>query len=186
MEPGQDLVAAGYAGLDATIRIAKANREELLERFSGGYLDRIIGQKEFVKMTAESFGYARWEPYGASECEPALEGGILTALWNLSGAYELGIQFSLRRIPIRQETIETCEFYGLNPYRIRSGGCAIFAAGNGGDLVEALGAKGIPAAVIGKVTGGIKRLVCQGESIGFLERPAEDEIYKVLSHDIEQ
>lgn len=179
-------MAAGYAGLDATIRIAKANREELLERFSKTYIDRITEQKDFVNIMAGSFGYYKWKPFGVTECEPEGEGGILTALWNLSGAYGLGIQFSLRKIPIKQETVEICEIYGLNPYRLMSGRCAVFAALNGGYLIGALRSEGIPAAVIGEVTDSKKRLILQKEGIGFLERPAEDEIYKVLSHDLEK
>lgn len=48
------------------------------------------------------------------------EGGILAALWNISGAYEQGISFSLLKIPVSQEIIEVCELFDLNPYRLRS------------------------------------------------------------------
>lgn len=91
-----------------------------------------------------------------------------------------GIRFSLRKIPIKQETIEICERYDLNPYRLFSTGCLIFTADNGGDLVNAFGKQGMEAAVIGKVTDGIKRIIDHGETIGFLDRPTEDEIYKIL------
>ncbi len=48
------------------------------------------------------------------------EGGILTAIWNLTGAYETGVEFYLRQIPMRQETVEVCERLELNPYRLYS------------------------------------------------------------------
>jgi len=75
---------------------------------------------------------------------------------------------------------EICERYDLNPYRLFSTGCLLFSADNGGDLVHALKEQGIHAAVIGKVTGGIKRIIDHGESVGYLDRPSEDELYKVL------
>ena len=117
---------------------------------------------------------------GATEGEPAGEGVILSALWNLSGAYMTGIEFSLRQIPVKQETIEVCERYDLNPYRLYSDGCLLFVTDNGGEMVLALEREGIHAAVIGRVTEGIGRIIRHGESSGYLDRPAEDEIHKVL------
>lgn len=176
MEAGQDLVAAGFAGCQGAAVIAAARKEELLSRFSGIYLEQAIGA--FSGELPRDFQY--WEHLGAAEYEPAGEGGILTALWNLSGAYGLGIEFSLRKIPLRQDTVEICEEYGLNPYRLLSGGCAVLASANGGRLAERLQEAGIPAAVIGRVKRGIAREILTGEGTGYLERPQEDELKKVL------
>ena len=41
MRPGQNLVVAGYAGYAGTIAIVRQKREELLQWFTKGYLDRI-------------------------------------------------------------------------------------------------------------------------------------------------
>lgn len=176
MRPGQDLVVAGYAGLAGTVEIVKQKREELCSWFREGYLDRIVESEDGIR----TGNLEQWKAFGATEWEPAGEGGILTALWNLSGAYRTGIEFSLRQIPVKQETIEICERYDLNPYRLYSKGCLLLAAENGGELVRLLKKEGIHAAVIGRVTEGIGRLIDHGESTGFLERPAEDEIHKVL------
>lgn len=176
MKPGQNLVVAGWAGLAGTVRIAEQKREELCAWFRESYLDRIVESEDGI-MTGN---LERWKSFGATEWEPAGEGGILTALWNLSGAYRTGIEFSLRQIPVKQETIEICERYDLNPYRLYSEGCTLLAAENGGELVYRLEKEGIPAAVIGRVTTGIGRVIDHGESTGFLDRPTEDEIHKVL------
>ena len=177
VRPGQDLVVAGYAGLSGTVETVKNKREELYQWFSRDYVDRIL---DSGNMELEG-DLEKWKEFGASECEPAGEGGILKALWDLSGAYMTGIRFSLLEIPVKQETIEICERYDLNPYRLFSTGCLLFSADNGGDLVHALKEQGIHAAVIGKVMGGIKRIIDHGESVGYLYRPSEDELYKVLS-----
>lgn len=182
LRPGQDLVVAGYAGLWGTVETVKNKKEELCQWFSGDYVDRILENKDIVPEA----DLEKWKRFGAAECEPAGEGGILKALWDLSGAYMTGIRFSLRKIPVKQETIEICERYDLNPYRLFSKGCLLFSADNGGDLVQALKERGIHAAVIGKVTGGIKRIIDQGEGIGYLDRPSEDELYKVLSNNKER
>ena len=78
-----------------------------------------------------------------------------------------------------QETIEICELFDLNPYRLSSGECLLMAVENGGDAVKILSEAGIPSAVIGKVEKGIARKMVGIGTTGFLERPAPDEIYKL-------
>ena len=177
MEPGQNLVVAGYAGYAGTVEIVRQKHGELLTWFTESYLDRIMENEDGTL----SGNLERWKAFGATECEPAGEGGILSALWNLSGAYMTGIEFSLRQIPVKQETIEVCERYNLNPYRLYSDGCLLFVTDNGGEMVLSLEREGLHAAVIGRVTEGIGRIIRQGERTGYLDRPAADEIHKVLS-----
>lgn len=176
MRPGQDLVVAGYAGLAGTVILARMQRASLKRWFTGDYLDMIISHEDM----AWNGNLEYWKSFGATECEPAGEGGILTALWNLSGAYETGIEFSLRRIPVKQETIEVCERLELNPYRLYSKGCCLLAADNGGQMVEALSREGIFARVIGKVNRGIAREIMSAEGHGYLDRPQPDEMKKVV------
>jgi hydrogenase maturation factor len=175
LRPGQDLVIAGYAGLSGTIEIVKEKKDELLPWFSKEYINTILEMEAIVNQKYPE----SWKQYGAAEWEPAGKGGIFKTLWDLSGAYLTGIRFSLRKIPVKQETIEICERYDLNPYRLFSNGCVLLAAEHGGDLADALKHQGIDAVVIGKVTNGIKRIIDHGETIGYLDRPTEDEIYKI-------
>jgi len=70
-------------------------------------------------------------------------------------------------------------FFDLNPYRLASGECLLMAVENGGDAVRILSEAGIPSAVIGKVEKGIARKMTGIGTTGFLERPAQDEIYKI-------
>ena len=175
LQAGQDLVVAGYAGLAGTVKLAKAKEEELSRWFSNGYMEEIAGCSRYLLREENGF----WRDCGAAEWEPAGEGGILTAIWNLTGAYETGVEFYLRQIPIRQETVEVCERLELNPYRLYSQGCVLLTADNGGQLVRALAAKNIPAQVMGRVNKGIAREMIVQEGRGFLERPQPDEITKV-------
>lgn len=177
VKPGQDLVAAGYAGLAGTLKIASEKEGELHQWFSSQYISQILAGELLLPVKDGEF----FVNLGATEWEPVLEGGILKALWDLSGAYMTGIRFDLHKIPVRQETIEVCERYDLNPYRLFSEGCFLLAADNGGDLVSALIEHGITAAVIGKVTDGIKRIIVHEDGNGYLDRPTEDELYKVLT-----
>lgn len=179
MKPGQELVAAGYAGMEGARRIALVREKELLGWFSQDYVRQIQEKETFII----GDNLTPWREYGAAEWEEAGEGGIFTALWNLSGAYMLGFEVDLCEIPVGQETIEVCERYELNPYRLYSGNCAVAAADNGGRLARRLAGEGIPAAVIGVVREDIRREICYGRVKGFLERPRQDELYKVLKQE---
>ena len=91
----------------------------------------------------------------------------------------------LKQIPVRQETIEICEFFSLNPYQLFSTATLLAAVPDGARTVRELAAEHIPAAVIGRVTEGIaRRMFHGGQEAGFLERPQPDEIEKVIKRKI--
>lgn len=176
MEAGEDLVAAGYIGETGAAAIARMKEQELLSWYTEDYIKKI----QTADRRLEEMSRQDWEALGATEYEMAGEGGIFTALWTLSGTYQKGLSVELREIPVRQSTIEICERYNLNPYRLWSGGCAVLAAENGGRLVRRMKELGIDGAVIGYVRNGAeKEILCGGEK-GCLERPRPDEIYRVL------
>lgn len=175
MEPGEDLVVAGYMGQAGTKELARAFRQSL-SWFSESYL-REIEEEAAPEVTPH---LSEWRNMGVTAAEPAGEGGILKAIWDLSGRYRAGIVFWLKDIPVRQSTIEICERCGCNPYRLFSGNCLVMAAENGGRIVRACREAGIPAAVIGRVKEGIAREIRHGEETGYLGRPVEDELHRVL------
>ena len=177
--PGQDLVIAGVIAKEGAKAALKQKREVLESRFCGAFLRKLEESlEEKLNLNPEVL-----LSLGATEWEEVKEGGILAALWNLSGAYEQGISFSLLKIPVRQEIIEVCELLDLNPYRLRSGECMLIAADHGGNLVYGLEAMGIRAAVIGRVEPGISRKMTGAGGTGFLERPQPDEILKITEED---
>lgn len=177
MMAGQDLVAAGYAGLAGIRILARARRGELEKRFASDYLEDLIAE-DGGSILLQNAKYRM--SLGVAECEPAGEGGILSAVWSLSGACRLGVEFSLRRIPVRQGVIEISEFWGLNPYRLYSEGCWLMPSDNGGRLVHHLREQGIAAAVIGRITTGIARVITDGNERSYLNRPQPDELERVL------
>ncbi len=71
-------------------------------------------------------------------------------LWQLAAENGVGLVADLKRIPVRQETIEVCEYFDLNPYELMAGGSLLILTENGGELVRALETAGVPAAVIGR------------------------------------
>ncbi len=174
--PGQDLVVAGAIGRKGVKTAVERKRDVLESRFHSAFMRRLDGAlNETMDLNPETLA-----PIGVTEWEFVEEGGILTALWNITGAYGKGISFSLLKMPVRQEFIEVCELLDLNPYRLWCGDCVLMAANHGADVVDALAEQGIYATVIGKVEKGIARKMTGVGGTGYLERPQADEIYKIL------
>ncbi|MFQ9637661.1 MAG: AIR synthase-related protein [Eisenbergiella sp.] len=107
------------------------------------------------------------------------EGGIFGALWEMAESSGVGLEIDLKKLPIRQETVEICNFLDWNPYELISGGSLLIAAENGADLVRKLEAEKIPAAVVGRTTRGKDRIVKNGEEKRFLEPAKPDELYQL-------
>ena len=111
------------------------------------------------------------------------EGGVLGALWEMTDGAQLGMEAYLREIPIRQQTVEICEFFGLNPYQLLSGGSMLMAAEDGNALVRLLKREGISATLIGSLTDKKERVLINGQERRYLDRPQPDEIYKIIYQD---
>lgn len=175
-KPGQDILVTKWIGIEGTSIIAKEKEKELLERFSQAFVDTAKGFDQYLSVLPDSRIAVE---HGVSAMHDVTEGGIYGALWEVAEASGIGLEIDLKAIPIRQETIEICEYFELNPYYLISSGCMLMAAEQGHDLVRKLEAAGIPAAVIGKATDGKARRIWNGGEESYLERPKTDELYKI-------
>ena len=112
---------------------------------------------------------------------PVQEGGIFAALWNMSEGTGRGFDIELLKIPMRQETVEICEFFELNPYRLCADGMAVFVTPAPEAALKALKGAGIPCSLAGMLTSEKGKCLRRGLDIRYLDRPAQDEIYRFLS-----
>ena len=107
-----------------------------------------------------------------------LSGGVFAALWEMAEGAGVGLTIDMKKLPLRQETVEVCEFCNVNPYELRSGGSLIIASPEGTAVVEALAAEGIPAVIVGRFTDSNERLILNEDEVRYMDRPQRDEIYK--------
>lgn len=178
-KPGQDILVTKWIGIEGTSIIAKEKEKELLEHFSAAFVDTAKGFDQYLSVLPDSRIAVE---HGVSAMHDVTEGGIYGALWEVAEASGIGLEIDLKAIPIRQETVEICEYFELNPYYLISSGCMLMAADRGHDLVRKLEAAGIPAAVIGKATDGKARRIWNGGEESYLERPKTDELYKIYQN----
>ena len=117
---------------------------------------------------------------GVGAMHDVTEGGIFGALWEMAESAGVGLEIELKKIPIKQETVEICEFFGINPYQLISSGAMLMAAEDGNRLVMNLKKAGIAATVIRKATDSNDRVIWNGEERRFLEPPKSDALYKAV------
>lgn len=176
-KPNMDIIITKWVGLEGTSILAKAKEEELLTRYPRTLIEDAKGFDAFLSVLPEArIAVAN----GAVAMHDITEGGIFGALWELAQGAGVGIEVDLKKIPIRQETVEVCEFFDLNPYCLISSGSMLIVAENGYDCAKALEEQGIPAVVIGKTTDNNDKAVLNEGEKRFLEAPKSDELYKVL------
>lgn len=175
-KPGMDILATKWIGIEGTAILVKEKEEELLTRFPASLVHSAQSFREYLSVQKEAEIAVRC---GVAAMHDVTEGGIFGALWEMGAASGVGLRIDLKKIPIRQETVEICEFYGLNPYALISSGCMLMASADGEGLCAALAGEGIPAVVIGKATEGNDRIVVNGGEKRFLTPPDTDEIYKI-------
>lgn len=174
--PGDEIVMTKWAGLEGTAILAKEKETELLTRYNKDFISSGKNLYTNISVVPES---RVAKQLGVRAMHDVTEGGIFGALWEMGAASNVGMEVDLTKIPIRQETIEICEFYNLNPYQLISSGVMLIVTDKANLLVEELKKQGIPGAVIGRITTGNDRVVINGDEKRFLSPPKSDELYKV-------
>lgn len=174
---GDDIVATKWIGLEGTSIISKEKEVLLREKLPQSLIDTAKAFDDFISVVPEARIAA---DFGAHAMHDVTEGGIFGALWEMAEASGIGLDIDIRKIPVRQETIEVCEYFNINPYLLISSGCMLMAVPDGVLTVRELKKAGIPAVIIGKAVAGNDRVLVNGEDRRFLEPPKTDEIYKVI------
>lgn len=174
---GQDIVISKWVGLEGTAMLARRHKNKLLARYPAYFVEEAAGFDRFLSVIPEA---ATAVKSGVCMMHDASEGGIFGALWELAERAGAGLTIDLKKIPLRQETVEVCECCEVNPYELLSGGALVMVAEDGPGLLEALKAENIPAAMVGKITDSRDRIIRNGEEVRFLDRPKNDEVYRQM------
>lgn len=172
---GQDIVLSKWIGLEGTAGLVKRSRAGLLERYPAYLVEEAAGFERYLSILPEA---AIAVKNGVCAMHDASEGGIFAALWELAEGAGKGLCIDLKKLPIRQETVEVCEYCGVNPYELKSGGCLVMVCEDGEGMAEALRKAGIPAVVAGRLTEGNDRIIRNEDEVRYMERPRADELYK--------
>lgn len=176
LKAGDDLIVTKWIALEGTSIIAKEKEADLKKALPEELVDTAKRFDQYLSVLPESRIAVA---HGVSAMHDITEGGILGALWEFGEGAGVGLDVELRQIPIRQESVEICERYGLNPYQLMSSGSMLIGTTRGAALVRRLREAGIPAVLIGQTTEGRDRILRNGEEIRYLDRPQSDELYRL-------
>ena len=195
------IIMTKWAGLSGTVKIAEEKKEELLTKLPEYLIEDAIGFRKYLDTEVETEmlpkacatsvndsveGPERKLP-SVDDSMPETgryklgEGGLYKALYDIAKERNCGITVEAKAIPIRQETIEVCEFYGLNPYMLESFGATLILVGREDvkDLLMKLAKNQIPATRIGNLTEGHDCVVTNGARTTYIKPPKEDELCKL-------
>lgn len=170
-DDGLSVIMSGYAGCEGTSILAYNKAEELKKRFNGTFVSKAESLKDLVSVSEAAAVSCRTAPVILHDVS---QGGILSALWDIAAAYDCGLDIDLGAVPIRQETVEICECFSLNPYELASAGALLIVTDEPEKIRNSLADQEIPAAVIGTVTNGKEKILRTRDLISCMNRPSKD------------
>ncbi len=174
---GLSIIMTKYAGAEGTSILAYEKEKILQQRFEQAFIDDAKAFKSMLSVRNEACAALNAGPVIMHD---ASKGGVLSALWDIQAAYDCGLDIDLRAIPVRQETVEICELFGLDPCELLSGGAMLILTEDPCEITEALKKSGINSAVIGHTLREAKKILRSRESSRCMNRPAADAILNTL------
>ena len=177
IRPGDFIVASKWIGIEGTLEIIDYKREEIEKRFSPSFMRYFKDYEASLSIDKES---GAGDSFMIKETVCVSDGGIFKALGELAKIAGRGLEVDIKKIPVRQEVIEICNFFDISPYEMKSKGMVLMVLKEPEALVEYFKSEGIPAAVIGKIRDDNDKLILNGEAVRYLDKIKQDSIGKIL------
>jgi|GEM_PF-4556426 len=108
------------------------------------------------------------------------EGGMYRAIFDIWTKYQLGFEIEYSDVPVSQVSIEICEYYDMDPWRLFAGGCILIIADNARRVKLELEEQGFEAVTVGYLRRDKEKLIRHREVVSRADRPKRDEILDVL------
>lgn len=175
--PDDVLVMTKSAGIEGTAILASDLAERLRPLIGDGLLARARAFIDLISVVPEGRIAARC---GATAMHDVTEGGVLAGAWELAEASKCGVRLEADAVPVAPETRAICRALGADPLALISSGAMLIAVPAPAPLLAELGRAGIPAAVVGRLTGGESVVVRNGVAAGLLP-PDRDELWRLLA-----
>lgn len=180
---GLDVIMTKWTGMYGGAILSKVKREELLTRYSSSYIDSCGAYMEYTSLMPELSVIKnmpekmRNEIYAAHDVS---NGGVFGALWQILSACNIGAEIPVKNIPVKQEIIEVCEYFNINPYMMNGQGSLLLIVKNGEEFSEFMNEHGVKTSLLAKTVKGKKRVVLVGEEERFLVAPKGDMLNEVI------
>lgn len=177
IKPGMDIVMTKWAGVEGTSILAHEGEKQLLSYYRKELVEEGKSFSDYLSVVKDSQIAMKYNVYGMHD---VTEGGIFGALWEIGEKAGLGLLVDQELIPVKQATIEVCEYFDLNPYMLIGSGSLLIITDESQAMIEALEAEGIHGKVIGQTTSGNHKQVKFNDIMRSIAPAKSDELYKGL------
>jgi len=182
--PGDDILLTKAIAIEGTSILARERGGELAGLFGEEILRRCRNLAETPGISVlEDARIATREGRVHSMHDPT-EGGLANALHEVAAAADVGLVVEEDRIPILDECRILCRHFGLDPLGLIASGSLLIMVdpSDSEKITRSLEEAGVPAAIIGRITGKEQGVKFSGEGrIRDLPRFERDEITKILA-----
>lgn len=172
-EPGDAIVMTKQIGVSGTLALLNEKKSEYKEKFPDFYLSSVEMMK--YRMPVINDGEIAVGE-GVRVMHDLSRGGIYSGLWQLAEKTGRGVEVMMDKISVEQATIELCEVYGINPYKMMSDGAMLMVTKNGDRLIRELKNNGISSEIIGYLTDSNDKVIVKNEDRRYIEPPKRDEL----------
>ncbi len=182
--PGDAIVLVKGVPIEGASLIAREKRQVLRDRgYEDAWLDRVAGFLYDPGISVVAPALRAREVADVHAMHDPTEGGLITGLWEIARAADVGLEVSRDAIPILPEGQRLCEEFGLDPLgTIASGSLLVVLPADEVSALQAvLEREGFPVAVIGRVLAKREGVwLRDGDARRPLPRFAVDEITKLF------
>ncbi len=180
---GDDVILTKGIAIEGTAILAREAKEQLAELVDDDLLERGRGFLHDPGISVLQDARIAVQAGRVHAMHDPTEGGLATGLWELAYAAGKGIVVNPEKIHLFDETVCFCRALDLDPLGLIASGALLLTVEpeDSAQIVAALSAQGIAAAVIGRVVEG-PVLVQAAEEGGLRRLPVfeQDELTRVL------
>jgi hydrogenase expression/formation protein HypE len=180
-KPGDCLCMTKWVGLEGTTTIARQKPDQCRAALGEERFSAVLGWLDDPGISIVKEGKAL-EGLALTSGHDPTEGGVAMGIQEICRRSDTGAVVIRESLPIREETRLLCDLFGMDPMGLLSSGVFLFTAQRpaGEQACAVLRERGIPAAVIGSITGPGTGVWLEGkgarEPLAFSE---QDEIVKL-------
>ncbi|HPT84105.1 MAG TPA: AIR synthase family protein [Limnochordia bacterium] len=175
-QPGDDLLITKGVGIEATA---------ILARDFGQLLPFEVTPEQIAQFTRSLSvvpeGLLAAE-FGVHAMHDVTEGGLLGAAREICLASGVGAEIWEQEVFVPELTLRICQHLGLDPLALLSSGAMLIATPKGQELKGHLGAAGIPAFIVGRITAGSCPVLIRADGEGVpIQEHVEDELWRFFA-----
>jgi hydrogenase maturation factor len=179
---GDKIILTKSIGIEGTAILA-SDKEKLLKKTINPSVVE-SAKKFFNQISVAKEAILAFKTGGANAMHDPTEGGLAGGIHEMADASNLGVKIVEKEICIRQETLEICRFFKIDPLQLISSGALLISAKPefADKIVDRLEQKKIHASIIGEFLRKPKDRILLKESgkILTLPRPLSDHLWQAL------